>query len=77
MRAHVLTAIQAAAKGQTGIQFLLEDHAALDTARQDLRCVVQDEEGHPGEAKAQNVSSNPLVDPLGIDSNKDAFGKVS
>ncbi len=34
-------------------------------------------ESHPGEAKARNVSSNPITDPDGIHNNKEAFGKVS
>jgi len=34
-------------------------------------------ESHFSEAKATNRSSNPLTDPEGIHSNKDAFGKVS
>lgn len=69
--------IQAAAIGQTEVAFLLEDHAVADTARPDLRCFINGVESHPGEAKARNVSSNPLYDPVGIHSNKDAFGKVS
>lgn len=55
----------------------LEDSACQDTARQDLRCFVDNEEGHPGEAKPRNVSSNPIADPDGIHSNKDTFGKAS
>ncbi len=48
-----------------------------DTVRADLRFFVNGLDGHPGEAKARNVSSNPLVDAAGIHSYKDAFGKVS
>ena len=77
LRQHVCLHVQAAAAGQPEIQFQLEDSACQDTARQDLRCFVDNEEGHPGEAKPRNVSSNPIADPDGIHSNKDTFGKAS
>ena len=69
--------VQAAAIGQVEVAFRLEDDAPADTARPDLRCFINGVESHPGEAKARNVSSNPLIDSVGIHSNKDAFGKVS
>ena len=68
--------VQAAAVGQPEIQFQLEDAASADSARPDLRCFVNGVESHPGEAKARNVSSNPITDPDGIH-NREAFGKVS
>ncbi len=74
---HVCLHVQAAAAGQPEVQFQLDDFARQDTARQDLRCFVGNVEGHPGEAKPRNVSSNPIADPDGIHSNKDAFGKAS
>ncbi len=69
--------VQAAAKGQTEIEFQLEDPTSADTAQADLRCFVNGQESHPGEAKARNVCSNPITDPTGIHSNKEAVGKVS
>ena len=74
---HVCLHVQAAAAGQPEIQFQLEDFAREDTARQDLRCFVDNVESHPCEAKSTNVSSNPIADPDGIHNNKDAFGKAS
>lgn len=74
---HVCLHVQAAAAGQPEIQFQLEDFARQDTTRQDLRCFVDNVEGHPGKAKARNVSSNPVRDPDGIHNNKDTFGKAS
>ncbi|DBB03418.1 TPA: hypothetical protein ACH3X3_010780 [Trebouxia sp. C0006] len=73
---HMLNIFQAAAVGQPEIQFQLEDPASADSARPDLRCFVHDVESHPGEAKARNVSSNPITDPDGIHNNKEAFGKL-
>ena len=55
---------------------MLGDYASVDSAQPDLLCLVNGVECHPGEANARNVSSNPLVDAVGIHSNKDAFGKV-
>ena len=77
LRQHVCLHVQAAAAGQPEVQFQLEDFASQDTARHDLRCFVGNVEGHPGEAKSRNVSSNPIADPDGIHDNKDAFGKAS
>ena len=74
---HGFLDVQAAAVGQPEIQFRLEDQASADSARQDLRCFVNHVESHPSEAKARNVSANPLADADGIHSNADAFGKVS
>jgi len=69
--------VQAAAKGQTEIAFQLEDPTSADTAQPVLRCFVNGEVSHPGEAQARNVCSDPITDPTGIHSNKEAFGKVS
>ncbi|KAL3151006.1 hypothetical protein ABBQ38_012877 [Trebouxia sp. C0009 RCD-2024] len=73
---YMLAIFQAAATGQPGIQFQLGDIAHQDTAQHDLRCFVDSVEGHPGEAKPRNVTSNPLADTDGIHSNRDAFGKL-
>ncbi len=69
--------VQAAAKGQTEIEFQLEDPSSTDTAQPMLRCFLNGEESHPGEAKARNVCPDPITDFTGIHSNKEAFGKVS
>ncbi|KAA6421293.1 MAG: hypothetical protein FRX49_08779 [Trebouxia sp. A1-2] len=73
---HMLKIFQAAAVGQPEIQFQLEDTASADSAQPDLQCFVNGVESHPGEAKARNVSSNPITDPDGIHNNREAFGKL-
>ena len=68
---------QAAAQGQSGLEFLAEDFT-LSKPREDIRCIVNGARTVPQECKTECVYNNGATpaDSAGIDANAEALGKL-